>query len=102
MKFSVVAQAAAVADATEIDSELRERDPAYADRWTDELEMAFANLAEYPNRHAFAPESEGSSFAIRQVFVGRYRMRYAVHGNSVRILRIRHASRRPFKPGELN
>ena len=102
MKYTVIAQTAAAADAEEIRSDLSTYDPDYAARWVDELDEIFVRLAEFPNRFALAPESERSDFPVRNVLVGKYRILYAVHGNVVRIIRIRHAARRPFKPGELN
>jgi len=102
MKYTVIAQAAAVADAEEIRSYLAHRDPDYAARWIDELDGVFSRLAEFPNRFAIAPESTHSTFPVRNVLVGQYRLLYAVHGSSVQILRIRHAARRPLKPGEFN
>jgi plasmid stabilization system protein ParE len=102
MKYSVIVQATAAADAEEIRAELEIQSPQYAARWIDELDATLINLAKFPNRFAYAPESARCTFSVRQVLIGRYRLLFAVRGNFVHVMRIRHAARLPFNPGELN
>jgi plasmid stabilization system protein ParE len=97
----VIAQAQAVMDAEEARAQIALRDPDYAERWITELDGVFEKLAEFPNRHPLAPESPRVAFAVRQILVGRYRVLFAVRGDSVHIMRIRHSAKRPFKPEEL-
>jgi plasmid stabilization system protein ParE len=98
MRYPIIVQSNAVADAESIREELAARDPAYAERWLDELDGVFEKPAEFPNRFALAPEAAPSGKVVRQMIRESCRDLYSVRGDSVRILRIRHAARRPLNP----
>ena len=102
MTYTVVAQTQAVADSEAIREYLATFDPDHAERWINQLDAVFARLAEFPNRFPLAPESRGSTFAIRQTTVGKYRLLFAVLGTTVRVLRIRHSAQAPLDPKDLN
>jgi plasmid stabilization system protein ParE len=64
------------------------------------LEDAIASLAAFPERCPLAPESARFSFEVRQLLYGRkphvYRILFTIEGETVKILHIRHARRRPI------
>ena len=68
--------------------------------WFDGLAEAIESLAELPNRCAFAPERTLRKKGVRQLLYGEgrsiYRILYRVQDESVEILTIRHAHRRPL------
>lgn len=73
-----------------------------AGRWYDGFERSLAKLAEGPNRR---PVSEEDSAAlgreVRQMPHGRrrgvYRILFAVEGDEITVLRVRHAARGPIE-----
>jgi mRNA-degrading endonuclease RelE of RelBE toxin-antitoxin system len=69
--------------------------------WFDGVCEAVQSLAELPDRCAFAPEPGLRQRGVRQLLYGEgrsvYRILYRVRGESVQILTIRHAHRRPIK-----
>lgn len=68
-------------------------------RWFVALRSAIASLANLPSRCPFAPESRDSPVEVRQLLYGRrphvYRILFAIEGDVVQVLHIRHARRRP-------
>lgn len=102
MTYSVHVEAMAVADAEEHRSGLEEFSPQAAERYTQMIEKAVASLADFPRRYPLAPEAQTHHREIHHMFVGRYRIVYVVLDDSVRVVRIRHASQQNLKPGELN
>ncbi len=102
MIYSVIVQPDAIADTENIFADLQEFNAEYAEKWIAAVHEAVANLNVFPKRHPIAAESARTTFEVRQLLVGHYRILFAVRGISVQVMRIRHASRRPFKPGELN
>ncbi|HMD87005.1 MAG TPA: type II toxin-antitoxin system RelE/ParE family toxin [Terriglobia bacterium] len=68
--------------------------------WFDGLADAVESVAEFPDRCAFSPESTLRKKGVRQLLYaeGRsiYRILYRVKNESVQILTIRHAHRRPI------
>lgn len=69
--------------------------------WFDGVCEAVQSLAELPDRCAFAPEPGLRQRGVRQLLYGEgrsvYRILYRVRDESVQILTIRHAHRRPIK-----
>ena len=92
----------AFADLEAIHEKIAEHSPQAADRVYDLLEKSFESLADFPNRHPKARESQHESTEIRQYIVGNHRVLFRVLSNSVQILRVRHAAQDDLKPGELN
>jgi plasmid stabilization system protein ParE len=69
-------------------------------RWFLALEDAIASLATFPERYPLAPESARFPFEVRQLLYGRkphvYRILLTIEGETVKVLHIRHARRRPI------
>lgn len=69
--------------------------------WFDGLSNAIESLAEFPYRCAFATEPGLRQKGVRQLLYGErrsiYRVLYRVKDESVHILTIRHARRRPLE-----
>ena len=102
MSFIVIVHTEAVADVADIGASMELNDPSYASRWVAEVERAIQDLGTMPNRHPLAPESAKCTYTISHVLAGMYRVIFAVRGNEIHVMRVRHAARRPFKPGELD
>ena len=68
--------------------------------WFVGLCDAIESLAELPHRCAFAPESSLRQKGVRHLLYGEgrnvFRILYRIKGESVHILTIRHARRRPI------
>jgi plasmid stabilization system protein ParE len=71
------------------------------ERWFVALRGTIASLANLPSRCALAPESRDSPVEVRQSLYGRrphvYRILFAIEGDVVQVLHIRHARRRPAR-----
>jgi plasmid stabilization system protein ParE len=66
-------------------------------RWFLELERAIKSLESFPERCALAPENQRFPFEVRQLLYGRkphvYRILFAVEGETVQVLHVRHGRR---------
>jgi plasmid stabilization system protein ParE len=71
------------------------------ERWFVGLRTAVASLAQLPSRCPVALESRDSPREVHQLLYGRrphvYRILFAIEGDVVQVLHIRHARRRPMK-----
>lgn len=71
-------------------------------RWRGELESAIRSLAKIATTCAEAPEAEWLGTDIRQYLHGRrrnvYRILFRVRGDTVQVLRVRHARQALFGP----
>lgn len=69
-------------------------------RWFQGLREAVASLAHSPQRCPLAPEDAVFPFEVRQLLYGRkphvYRVLYAIEGNTISVLHVRHGRRRPI------
>lgn len=102
MKYRVVFQPRARADALEAFRWLTDQSPEAAAKWYLGLEKAVAKLATNPERHPVAEEeSERFGVTIRQMLYGRrrgvYRILYAVENDTVSLLFVRHSARGPIE-----
>ena len=103
MTFRVETTAAAEQDADAILDWLLSQHAGDAGmRWFLALQEAIASLAEFPERCPLAPENSVFPFEVRQLLYGHiphvYRVLFTVEGETVYVLHIRHARRRPLKP----
>jgi plasmid stabilization system protein ParE len=84
---------------------MAQTDLAPAKRWFNGLFAALQSLEDLPERCPIAPEAATHGLNVRQLLYGRspmvYRILYAVEGDSVYILHIRHAARRSLDESEL-
>ena len=98
MSYRVIVAPTADAEAQDAFDWYAERSPAAARRWYAGLAAAIASLAEGPEG---CPVSEDDSEAlgreVRLKLYGRrrgvYRILFAIRGDTVHVLRIRHAAR---------
>ena len=100
MDFRVELSAQAQSDISSIHDWLRSQSAGeIAERWFVALRTAIATLNQVPSRCPFAPESQDSPTEVRQLLYGRrpnvYRILFAVEGDVVQVLHIRHGRRRP-------
>ena len=71
-------------------------------RWLDQVQRELSGLCEFPTRHPLAPEDdEVRGPEIRHLVFGSYRVLFLVRDLDVFVLHVRHASRRPALPGEI-
>jgi plasmid stabilization system protein ParE len=70
------------------------------ERWFIALRTAIGSLATFPSRCPLAPENQDSPVEVRQLLYGRrphvYRILFAIEGDLVQVLHIRHGRRRPI------
>jgi plasmid stabilization system protein ParE len=73
-------------------------------RWFLALEDAIASLATFPARCPIATESARFPFEVRQLLYGHkphvYRILFAIDGQTVNVLHIRHGRRKPIFENE--
>lgn len=76
-----------------------------AERWLNSIIEAIATLAEFPARCPIAAESQVLKAEVRVLLHGkrnhRYKVFYAVAGDTVRVFHIRHWAKRPLTTEEL-
>jgi plasmid stabilization system protein ParE len=81
-----------------------QRSPEAALKWLDGIERTIAGLAEFPTRCPLAPESDAVGSEIRQQLYGRrqhkYRILFALRGNTVHVLHVRHGARDFLLPSD--
>jgi plasmid stabilization system protein ParE len=99
MDFRVELSDRAQADIAGIYDWLRSQQAGDAgERWFVALKSAIASLARLPSRCPLAPESRESAVEVRQLLYGRrphvYRVLFAIEGDVVQVLHIRHGRRR--------
>jgi plasmid stabilization system protein ParE len=70
-------------------------------RWFLALRAAVASLTNLPTRCPLAPENRDSPAEVRHLLYGRrphvYRILFAIEGDVVRVLHIRHGRRKPVR-----
>ena len=80
-----------------------ERSPAAAARWLGGLTRSMNSLAKNPGRHPLSPDdSEALGCEVRVLLYGRrrgvFRILFAIDGDTVTVLRIRHSAQGPIEP----
>ncbi len=105
MKCQVIIQRLAENDLEEYYLWAARHAPETAARWLNHFHAELQTLAENPQRCPLAPENGKVTREIRQLLFGRrpnvYRAIFTIDGNTVRVLRIRRASRRFLTKREL-
>lgn len=82
---------------------IRERAPDAARAWVKGVRQKIKSLANNPERAPLAPETISFEDPIREVFYGSenrgtYRILFAVLGQQVYVLHVRHGSMSPVEP----
>jgi plasmid stabilization system protein ParE len=102
MAFRVELSEQAQRDVSAIYDWLRSQQAVDAgERWFRALRTAIGSLADLPGRCPLAAENRDASVEVRQLLYGRrphtYRILFAIEGQFVQVLHVRHARRRPAK-----
>jgi plasmid stabilization system protein ParE len=102
VKYRIVTQPGARADAREAFRFILEQWPAEAACWSAGLEKFLAKIGEEPERYPVAiEESELLGVTIRQALYwerwGVYRILFAVEGETISVLFIRRSGRGPIE-----
>ncbi len=105
MSFEVEYTANAQRELEDVYLWIKARMPLSAARWRDDLITKVESLTNDPQRHRLAPESRRFSCEIRQLLFrkrrSQFRIIFAIAGQRVVILSVRHHSRRPLEEGDL-
>ena len=105
MLYRVIVQRLARADLKEAYDWAAKRAPQTAARWLDRFEQALQTLEKQPHSRPLARESKGAGVEVREFLFGKrpyvFRSLFTIDGDSVRILRIRRAQRRPLSKSDL-
>lgn len=78
-------------DLHEIITYIAEDSPSYASNFAERITLAIDRLETFPKLGRVVPEYQDPD--VRELIVGNYRVVYRVHGNSIGIAAIAHASR---------
>lgn len=76
--------------------------PQEAQAWLEALEDAVDSLGRLPQRCPLAPESGARGREIRQLLFFSHRVLFTILPQEVVVLQVRHASREPARPEELD
>jgi plasmid stabilization system protein ParE len=102
MAYRVELSPLALSDVEEAYLWLYEQSPSAAARWYRGLTKAIESLENHPERCSLAPESDAFAVELRQRLYGRrrgvYRILFSVAGDTVRVHRVRHGSRKFLGP----
>ena len=105
-EYKVVLHSQAQADLDDAYRNAARQAPQTASRWVDRFEQALTSLSRHPERCPLAVESRFTSEDVHEFHFGRrpnvFRVLFWIDGSRVRILRIRRASRRSMRSGEIN
>jgi plasmid stabilization system protein ParE len=80
---------------------IAEDSPVSARRWQMGLRERLRSLKDFPERHEIAFPAGQVGRDVRHTFFGTYRILYAIDGNSVIIVSVRHGARRPLSAEEV-
>jgi plasmid stabilization system protein ParE len=79
--------------------------PSHAARWHAGLLAAIRSLANGPDRCPLADEAADLGRELRELLYGRrrnvYRILFTIDGQTVNILRVRHAAQNRLAPGDV-
>jgi plasmid stabilization system protein ParE len=105
MRYRVRLQPAAAVDLEQAYDHAARQAPQTAARWLSRFQQVLRSLERNPDRRALAPENRWSRRELRQYLYGKrshvYRAVFTIEGETVWILRIRRAVRRPLTRDEL-
>ena len=83
---------------------LRQRSPAAASKWHAGLRATIASLADSPEHCPLADEAADLGVDLRQLLFGRqrnvYRVLFTIDGQTVNVLRVRHAAQDRLTPDD--
>ena len=95
MKFKVIIEPAARDDLEQIRAYIARRSPLNAARWFNAIEKAILELDLMPTSWRVARDSAAFGEEVRQMTFGKtYRVLFAIRGDAVHVLMVRHGARR--------
>jgi plasmid stabilization system protein ParE len=71
--------------------------PSGADQWYEDISAAIDSLGEMPERCPLAPEASFFKQEVRHLILGSYRILFTVGERHVRVMTVRHSSRKPLR-----
>ena len=105
MRYAVRFQPAAVEDLDDAYQRAAKNAPVAATRWLERFHTALQTLDHNPQRCPLAWENDKSELTLRQYLFGKrpnvFRVIYTIQDETVWVLRIRRAQRRPLKRGDI-
>jgi plasmid stabilization system protein ParE len=100
MTYRVIFQRLAVQDLDDAFVWAAQKAPATAARWFDRFQAALQRLDTNPQRCRRAREQRKVDIDLREILFGKtpnvFRVIFMIDGDTVRVLRIRRAQRRPL------
>ena len=99
MNYQVIVTREADVDAVDILHWLSE-DYSFesAERWYSKYLEALVSLETFPARCPIAYEREDEDEEVRQLLFEQYRILFAIEGNTVRVVHVKHQKQRPRSP----
>ena len=94
MKYKVILQPGAAAEAEQAYLWIAQQAPDNAARWLGRLLDAIDSLADFPQRCPLAQEDKHFAEEIRNLIIGNYRILFTIRAGAVHVLHVRHAARR--------
>lgn len=101
-RYTVVIQPPAERDVDAICEFLRKRSEETARRFLRGLLDAMASLEELPRRCPVIPEQAAVDREVRHLRYARHRIIFWIDGRLVRVVHVRHGSRRPLRRGDID
>lgn len=105
MSHTLTISARAMADIRATVAWLSQRSSSAAARWHGSVLAAIRTLADNPERCPLADEAVALGVDLRQMLYGRrrnvYRVLFTIDGQTVNILRVRHAARDQLAPDDI-
>jgi plasmid stabilization system protein ParE len=88
-------------DVEEIRLRIASDSPRRAERWAESIACVMAALSRFPRRYPLAPEAREIGREVRHAIHGAYRILFAIKGDVVVVLHVRHGARRTAGAEEL-
>ena len=100
--YAVIVEGRVWLDAEAVVRRIARDNPDAATRWFRNLVKKIESLESMPERHPIAPESDDFPEQIRETFLGKrhnkYRILFAIRGEAVHVLHVRHGARDALRP----
>jgi plasmid stabilization system protein ParE len=100
--YTIIIEGRVWSDSEAIVRRIARDNPDAAAKWFRNLVKKIDSLESMPERHPIAPESDDFPEEIREAFLGKrqnkYRILFAIRGDTVHVLHVRHGAREPLRP----
>lgn len=95
--YEVIVQPRAEKDIEAVYRRLAKRSPSAAEVWMEGVLAALDSLEEMPARCPLAPEAAFFKREVRHLLYRQYRLLFVIEERHVRVITVRHASRKPLR-----